>query len=193
MADTAPTYDLTLLLSLEASDEQRAKVLSEIERSIGAAGGAVVNNADWGRRPTAFQINHQAEAEYHLLQFNAPPQIIEELSHTLRITDGVMRFRVIKLRPGTPAAPTSPPPVVATAPPSAGGSGPAASATPAPPAAEPPAAAEPDGPAEPVAAEPAASPDPEAAVTAEEDTGGEAAAPAAGGETPDAGATPADE
>jgi small subunit ribosomal protein S6 len=116
MAETAPTYDLTLLLAIEASEEQRAKVLNDVEAAITNAGGSVERNDDWGRRPMAYQIRHQPEAEYHLLQFKAPPTLIDELSHTLRITDGVLRFRVIKVRPGTPAAPSSPPPVVAAAP-----------------------------------------------------------------------------
>jgi small subunit ribosomal protein S6 len=31
--------------------------------------------------------------------------LLDELDRTLRITDGVMRFRLIKLRPGVPDAP----------------------------------------------------------------------------------------
>ena len=31
--------------------------------------------------------------------------MLEALDHTLKITDGVNRFRVIKLRPGTPEPP----------------------------------------------------------------------------------------
>ena len=122
MAQDAPIYDLMLLLATEASEDARAKILSDVESAISRAGGTVERNDDWGRRPMAYQIRHQPEAEYHLLQFKAPPTLIDELSHTLRITDGVVRFRVIKVRPGTPAAPSSPPPVVAAA------------ASPAPPA-----------------------------------------------------------
>jgi len=83
--------------------------------AISSGGGSIERNDDWGRRPMAYEIRHHPEAEYHLLQFKAPPTLLEELSHTLRITDGVLRFRVIKVRPGTPAAPSSPPPVVAAA------------------------------------------------------------------------------
>src|SRR5436305_9722073 len=115
MAQDAPIYDLMLLLATEASEDARAKILSDVESAISKAGGSVVRNDDWGQRPMAYQIRHQPEAEYHLLQFTAPPTLIEDLSHTLRITDGVLRFRVIKLRPGTPDAPSSPPPVVAAA------------------------------------------------------------------------------
>jgi small subunit ribosomal protein S6 len=104
-----------LLLSTAAPDEQRAKILADVESTITKADGSIERNDDWGQRPLAYRIQHQPDAEYHLLQFKAPPTLIETLSHDLRITDGVVRFRVIKNLPGTPAAPDSPPPVVATA------------------------------------------------------------------------------
>jgi small subunit ribosomal protein S6 len=121
MAKQPPLYDLTLLLSPSAPDEQRAKILSDVESAITGAQGTIERRDDWGQRPLAYRIDHQPEADYHLLQFKAPPTLIETLSHDLRITDGVVRFRVIKNLPGTPPAPDSPPPVVATAAPPASG------------------------------------------------------------------------
>ncbi len=123
MAKEAPLYDLVLMLTADAEESTRAKILSDVEAAITGAGGSVERNDDWGRRPLAFEIRHLSEAEYHMLQFKAPAPLIEELSHTLRITDGVLRFRVIKVRPGTPEAPTSIPVVAAV---SSGGSGPSA-------------------------------------------------------------------
>ncbi len=121
MAANPPLYDLVLMLSPSAPEEQRAKILADVESAITRADGAIERNDDWGQRPLAYRINHQPEAEYHMLQFKAPPTLIEPLSHDLRITDGVVRFRVIKNLPGTPPAPDSPPPVVATpAPPASG-------------------------------------------------------------------------
>ncbi len=66
---------------------------------------------EWGRRPTAFPIRHETEAEYHLLQFTGPTSLLESLTHSLGIADEVLRFRIIKVLPGTPPAPDSPPPV----------------------------------------------------------------------------------
>jgi small subunit ribosomal protein S6 len=119
MAAQAPLYDLMLLLSTSAPEEQRTKILADVESRITNASGSIERKDDWGQRPLAFRIQHQPDADYHLLQFKAPPTLIEPLSHDLRITDGVVRFRVIKNLPGTPAAPDSPPPVVATAAPPA--------------------------------------------------------------------------
>jgi small subunit ribosomal protein S6 len=113
MAKEAPLYDLVLLLAADAEESTRTKILGDVEAAIARAGGSVERNDDWGRRPLAYEIRHQPEAEYHLLQFRAPGSMIEDLSHTLRITDGVVRHRVIKVRPGTPEAPSSIPVVVA--------------------------------------------------------------------------------
>jgi small subunit ribosomal protein S6 len=121
MAKQPPLYDLTLLLSTSAPEEQRTKILADVESAITGAQGSIERRDDWGQRPLAYRIHHQPEADYHLLQFTAPPTLIETLSHDLRITDGVVRFRVIKNLPGTPPAPDSPPPVVATVAPPASG------------------------------------------------------------------------
>jgi small subunit ribosomal protein S6 len=121
MPTQAPLYDLVLLLSATAPDEQRTKILADVESAITGAQGTIERKDDWGQRPLAYRIEHQPEADYHLLQFYAPPTLIETLSHDLHITDGVVRFRVIKNLRGTPAAPDSPPPVVATAAPPASG------------------------------------------------------------------------
>ena len=121
MATEPPLYDLMLLLATTAPEEQRTKILADVESTITAAKGSIERKDDWGQRPMAYRIDHQPEADYHLLQFTAPPTLIETLSHDLRITDGVVRFRVIKNLPGTPPPPDSAPPVVATAAPPASG------------------------------------------------------------------------
>ncbi len=115
MPRQAPVYDLVLLLAMSAPDEERAKILGDVEAAISGGGGSLERNQDWGRRPLTYQINHQPEAEYHLLQFSGPPSLLESLSHYLRIADGVLRFRIVKVLPGTPPPPDSAPPVIAAA------------------------------------------------------------------------------
>jgi small subunit ribosomal protein S6 len=113
MAAQTPLYDLVLLLSTTAEDDVRAKILSDIEAAIASAGGSVERNQEWGTRPMSYGINHQTDAEYHLLQFTGPTSLLEALSHSLGIADSVLRFRIIKVLPGTPPPSDSPPPIVA--------------------------------------------------------------------------------
>jgi small subunit ribosomal protein S6 len=108
-------YDLVLLLSAEADEETRTALVGEVEAMIAAAGGTVSRKQAWGQRPTTYHINHQSEADYHLLQFTGPTSLLESLSHTLRIADTVLRFRIIKVVPGTPEAPEGAPPILAGA------------------------------------------------------------------------------
>jgi small subunit ribosomal protein S6 len=163
----ALVYDLMLLLDTAATDAQRTKILADTEAAI-TAEGTLVGKHDWGARALAYEIRHKGEAEYHLFQFNATPALLERLHRTLRLTDGIVRFRIIKLAPGTPD-----PPTVRPEPPRAAeGEAPPAEAAPAEHTPEPAAEAEP--------AE--AAPEPEAPAPAPEAEGAgteETSAPAA--------------
>jgi small subunit ribosomal protein S6 len=105
MAQSTPTYDLVLLLDPQVQEQVRAKILKDTRDAIAAQGGLVTDD-DWGDRALAYPIERKTDAEYHLLQFHATaPELLSELDRTLRITDGIMRFRIVKLKPGTPDAP----------------------------------------------------------------------------------------
>jgi small subunit ribosomal protein S6 len=101
----APTYDLVLLLDTEAEADARAKIVADASAAI-AAQGELLRHDVWGDRALTYPIEHKTTAEYHLLQFHAStPELLRGLDRSLRIADGVVRFRIVKLKPGTPAAP----------------------------------------------------------------------------------------
>jgi len=99
-------YDLMLLLDPTAPEERRNAAISEAESMI-SSGGELVGSYDWGTRRMAYEIDHRPEAEYRLYQFNGDNPLLERLNQRLRITDAVLRFRIIKVKPGQP---TPPPP-----------------------------------------------------------------------------------
>ncbi len=101
----APTYDLILMLDTQADAPTRSKLVADARASIEAQ-GEMVRHDEWGTRALAYQIDHKADAEYHLLQFHAStPELLSNLERSLRIADGIVRFRIVKLKPGTPEAP----------------------------------------------------------------------------------------
>ena len=104
MATEAPLYDLVLLLDTSIEDERRDQILANVEHAIEDA-GEIVGRHEWGVRPTAYEVHKHKDAEYHLLQFHGPPTLLDQLEHNLKITDFVLRFRIIRLRPGTPGPP----------------------------------------------------------------------------------------
>jgi small subunit ribosomal protein S6 len=100
-----PIYDLVLLLDPQLEEPARAKIVADARAMIEAQGD-LVRHDPWGARPRAYPIARKASAEYHLLQFHAgSPKLLDSLEHSLRIIDGILRFRIIKLKPGVPEAP----------------------------------------------------------------------------------------
>jgi small subunit ribosomal protein S6 len=101
----APTYDLVLLLDPKAEETARAKIVADTRASVESQ-GELLRYDEWGERPLAYPIDHSKSAEYHLFQFHAgSTELLDGLNRTLRIDDGVLRFRLIKLKPGVPDAP----------------------------------------------------------------------------------------
>ena len=109
-----PSYDLMVLLDPEAPEDARAAIVERIKGQIESGDATLKGDADWGMRRLAYEIDHRTEAQYHLFQFQAAPDVLNELDRTLSIDDIVLRFRTIRL-PGE--APDTPPPAPPAAPP----------------------------------------------------------------------------
>ena len=99
----ARAYDLMLLLDPAAPEDRRNAAISEVESLIGSV---LIASYDWGQRRLAYEIDHRPEADYRLYQFEGDNALLERLNQRLRILDGVLRFRIIRLKPGQ----TTPPP-----------------------------------------------------------------------------------
>jgi small subunit ribosomal protein S6 len=99
----ARAYDLMLLLDPAAPEERRTAAIAEVESLIGST---LIALYDWGQRRLAYEIDHRPEADYRLYQFEGDNALLERLNQRLRILDGVLRFRIIRLKPGQ----TTPPP-----------------------------------------------------------------------------------
>ena len=115
MASGSHIYDLTLLLDSAVEAERREQIVADVADLIDRT-GEFIGRHDWGSRQTAYEVRKRADADYHLIQFRGPSTLLEQLDHNLKITDGVLRFRIIKLRPGTPEPPDLRPSATAVAP-----------------------------------------------------------------------------
>ncbi len=53
-------------------------------------------------RKLAYEIKQRNEADYRFYRFEAEPALLNDLDHTLKITDGILRFRLFKVDPRAP-------------------------------------------------------------------------------------------
>lgn len=101
----SPLYDLVILLDPNAPDERRDEIIAGV-RSMIEASGTLVGEHDWGTRRMAYEIDKRPDAEYRLIQMEAETELLDQLRHQLKITDGVLRSRTIRLKPGAPPPPS---------------------------------------------------------------------------------------
>ena len=121
MPKLAPEYELVLMLDPEVPDERRDEIAVEARRRI-ESGGDLKQERAWGLRKMAYEIERRTEADYRFFRFEKAGPVLDELNHNLKITDGVLRFRIFKVDPRAPVI-DPPPPIslAATAAPRPGG------------------------------------------------------------------------
>jgi small subunit ribosomal protein S6 len=107
-ADQRNEYELVLMLDPEAADERRDEIAMNARQRI-EENGALKAEGAWGMRKLAYEIRQRNEADYRFYRFQGEAELLERLDHSLKITDGVLRFRIFKVDPDAPA---NPPPSV---------------------------------------------------------------------------------
>jgi small subunit ribosomal protein S6 len=111
-------YELVLMLDPGLEDSARDKLADEVRKRIDSDGN-LKHEDSWGMRKLAYEIRQRTEADYRWLRFEASPELLDQLDHSLKIADGVLRFRVFRVDPRSPviappaASAPSPPPAAA--------------------------------------------------------------------------------
>jgi small subunit ribosomal protein S6 len=94
-------YELVLMLDPEAPDDRREEIAEGARKRIESA-GELKHAGSWGMRKMAYEIRQRTEADYRIFRFATDGPLLNDLDHTLKITDGVLRFRIFKVDPGAP-------------------------------------------------------------------------------------------
>ena len=105
-------YEILLMLDPELAEERQTEIVTRTHELVEKGGGTWLSHDVWGRRRLAYEIDHKADGTYHLLQFDAQPATLDEITRVLKITDGVMRHMATRrVKGGGRAAPPPLPPV----------------------------------------------------------------------------------
>lgn len=98
-------YEVLLLLDPELPEERQAEIVERVRENVERGGGTWERQEPWGRRKLAYEINHQTDGYYHLLEFQCEPATLDEISRVLKITDGVIRHLAVRRSQTGPARP----------------------------------------------------------------------------------------
>ncbi len=90
------SYETMFILHPEQDQDEVQEVLNNFQSLIEKLEGEVGEIEDWGVRRLAYEINKLKEGHYFLVKFKSGARVVPELEHFFRVTDGVMRYLVIR-------------------------------------------------------------------------------------------------
>jgi len=89
-------YELMVILNPEVEDRTVQPTLEKFLGVITTGGGTIDNVDYWGRRRLAYEIQKKTEGIYAIVAFTADPATTQELERQLRLSESVMRTKVLR-------------------------------------------------------------------------------------------------
>lgn len=89
-------YEALYIIRLEQDEEQINAVIEKFKTLVENRGGEITKLDKWGKRRLAYEIKHNREGFYVLMEFNGEPDTVAELDRVYRITDEVLKFMIIR-------------------------------------------------------------------------------------------------
>ena len=93
-------YELMVILDPEIDERTVAPSLDKFLTVITKAGGSIDKVDIWGRRRLAYEIQKKSEGIYAVVNFTATPEATTELDRQLKLSEAVMRTKVLRAEEG---------------------------------------------------------------------------------------------
>jgi small subunit ribosomal protein S6 len=90
-------YELVYIVRPTVDEQALAAVNERVDKFVANNGGEIKRRDDWGKRRLAYPISKFTEGFYSVLQLNLPPTAVRELERSLKLTEEVLRYLVVRL------------------------------------------------------------------------------------------------
>jgi small subunit ribosomal protein S6 len=89
-------YELVIIVHPEVADDALDPLINGITQYVTGKAGTIIEVARWGRKKLAYPIKHVMEGTYVLFKFQLDPSANKELETSLKITEKIIRYLLIK-------------------------------------------------------------------------------------------------
>ena len=90
-------YELMIILDAGVEEADVTARVDQVAENVSAHGGQMMSEDRWGKRRFAYEINHQHEGYYLVLEFATETRDMGSLERLLRLADNVIRHKLIRL------------------------------------------------------------------------------------------------
>ena len=88
-------YEVMFIVNA-ADDEVIQAAVKLVQDTITRIGGTIDNVDEWGKRHLAFEVKHQREGYYVVVDFQADPAQIKELDRVIKSHEEIIRHIIVK-------------------------------------------------------------------------------------------------
>ena len=88
-------YETIFIINPTLEEEQRNGLIEKF-KSLIETSGEVENVDEWGKRRLAYEVDDLNEGYYVYVTFSAETSLPKELERVFKITDGIMRYIVVR-------------------------------------------------------------------------------------------------
>ena len=88
-------YESIFVLSALLEDEKIQEIITKVKNLIETS-AQLEKVEEWGKKRLAYEIEDQKEGYYTLVQFSAGPEFPAELERIYKITEGVLKYLVVR-------------------------------------------------------------------------------------------------
>ena len=96
LKDTMRHYEIVFIVHPDQS-EQVPAMIERYTSAITARSGKIHRLEDWGRRQLAYLIQKLHKAHYVLMNIECDQETLEELEHSFKFNDAVLRHLVVRM------------------------------------------------------------------------------------------------
>jgi small subunit ribosomal protein S6 len=90
-------YEELFILKPDATEEEVAGLVSQLEGVITSLDGTIDKIDKWGVRKLAYKVQKKSEGFYVLMVFRSEPVACKELERRLRVSDLVMKHMTVRM------------------------------------------------------------------------------------------------
>jgi small subunit ribosomal protein S6 len=88
-------YETIFIIDSEFDEESNKAAVEKFKTMI-ESNGTLELLEEWGSRKLAYPIDDKNEGHYVFVKFSAPPEFPRELERVFKITDGILKFLIIR-------------------------------------------------------------------------------------------------
>lgn len=88
-------YEMMTITKLSLGEDGARSISNQIKDLITSKKGKILDSDFWGKRKFAYEINHENEGYYEVINFEVDPKQVPEVNNKLKYMTDLVRYLIV--------------------------------------------------------------------------------------------------